>query len=501
MLKNLQSKPGIGRMRIIRNAAVYERYAIERGVLGNGLSGVVRTVTNRQTGRKAAMKSLRIENMSQKKWDMLYNEVEIYLRLDHPHICRLLEIYEDESAIHLIMELCSGKELYDRLASKRRYSEFDAVVAVLQMFAALSFMHDHNMCHRDLKLENWVYENESEDAKLKLIDFGFSKVFAPGMPMTAMHGTVYYVAPEVLRGSYDYKCDVWSTGVIVYMLLSGSPPFNGQSDSAIISKIKRGNFSFSGQRWNGISNDAKDFITCLLQHDQKDRPMSQQAMQHRWLQRLKPADDSENIDLDVLTNIKNFSTSHVLKRAALNLMALSLTSSELQALESQFKVLDSDGLGVIKVKDLKEAMKVNLKLKENELRKMFATGNDTDEILYSEFMAAAMQSKFKMKGYMMWEAFQKFDQDNTGKITVSSLRTVLGDEFDGVKVEDMIKEIDPSGTGEIGYEEFCAALVSDPKSQEEVGQENDDMNEACLADTVVRQLSRKFQGMSVNDGI
>merc|ERR1711915_928061 len=140
--------------------------------------------------------------------------------------------------------------------------------------------------------------------------------------------------------------------------------------------------------------------------------------------------------------------------------------------------------------------KVHLKMKENELRKLFASGNDTDEILYSEFMAAAMQSKFKMKGYMMWEAFQKFDQDNTGKITVASLRTVLGDEFDGVKVEDMIKEVDPTGTGEIGYEEFCAALVSDPKGKDEDSEEND-TNEACLADTVVRQLSRKFQGMGI----
>jgi len=508
MLKNLQHKPGIGRARIIRNAAVYERYTVERGVLGNGLSGVVRTVINRQTNRKAAMKSLRIENMSQKKWDLLYNEVEIYLRLDHPNICRLLEVYEDETAIHLIMELCSGKELYDRLASKRRYSEFDAVVAVLQMFGALSFMHDHSMCHRDLKLENWVYTDETEDAKLKLIDFGFSKVFSPGMPMTAMHGTVYYVAPEVLKGSYDYKCDVWSTGVIVYMLLSGSPPFNGQSDSSIISKIKKGNYTFAGQRWNGISDDAKDFITRLLQHSQADRPTAQEALKHRWLQRLKPSSDEQCIDTEVLSQMKDFATSHVMKRAALNLMALSLTSSELESLESQFKALDVEGRGVIRLKDLKTAMRTHLNMNPTEVGKLFKDAGDDSEILYSEFMAAAMQSKFKMKGYMMWEAFQKFDQDNTGRITVEGLRVVLGDEFDGVPVEEMINQIDPTGSGEIGYEDFCRLLSGD-KSDFNQGVTHDDEEEMCselqaldiktedgsLANCVVRQLSKNVKQM------
>eukprot|EP00397_Hematodinium_sp_SG-2012_P010288 GEMP01010397.1.p1 GENE.GEMP01010397.1~~GEMP01010397.1.p1 ORF type:complete len:499 (+),score=77.68 GEMP01010397.1:154-1650(+) len=494
MLKNLQQRPGISRARIIRNCTVYERYTVERGVLGNGLSGVVRTVVNKQTGRKAAMKSLRIENMSQKKWDMLYNEVEIYLQMDHPHICRLLEVYEDETAVHLIMELCSGKELYDRLASKKRYSEFDAVVAVLQMFAALQFMHDHHMCHRDLKLENWVYADESEDAKLKLIDFGFSKVFSAGIPMTAMHGTVYYVAPEVLKGCYDYKCDIWSTGVIVYMLLSGSPPFNGQNDSQIISKIKKGVFTYSGQRWAGISEDAKGFISSLLQHTSSDRPTAEVAIQHRWLKRLKPKTEDEAIDVSVLDNIRDFSSSNVMKRAALNLMALSLTSYELESLESQFKALDKTGRGVICMTDLRKAMKEHLGMNDNESSKVFKhlSGQENAEIFYSEFLAAAMQSRFQMQEYMMREAFQKFDQANTGKITVDNLRDVLGDEFDGTPVEDIIKQIDSTGKGEINYEAFCKALVESSSSTDAGVKKG-----GGVAKSVVRTLTKQVKELSI----
>lgn len=138
MLADIRAKSGATvRSRIIRNATVYERYNVERGVLGNGLSGVVRLVTNKQTKRKSAMKSLKIKSMSKKKWEMLYNEVDIYLKLDHPFICRLQEVYEDSDAIHLIMELCAGKELYERLAMKKRYSERDAIKGVKIMLEAI----------------------------------------------------------------------------------------------------------------------------------------------------------------------------------------------------------------------------------------------------------------------------------------------------------------------------------------------------------------------------
>jgi calcium-dependent protein kinase len=215
--------------RIIKNATVYERYEfLFDRILGTGISGEVREAINRTTSERVAIKTLSTVNLTPKKFEMLVQECEIYIRLDHPNICKLFEVYEDDSAVHLVMELCSGGELYERLAQSRRYTERDAAYVTMQMLEAINYCHAHNVCHRDLKLENWVYANTASDSPLKLIDFGMSKVFNEGVPLTAIHGTVYYVSPEVLTGKYDNACDIWSIGVIVYMLLSGSPPFAGQ---------------------------------------------------------------------------------------------------------------------------------------------------------------------------------------------------------------------------------------------------------------------------------
>lgn len=478
--------------RIIRNQTVYERYDVDRGVLGNGLSGAVRCITNKNTKRKCALKSLLTENMSQKKWDMLYNEVEIYLKLDHPNICKLLEVYEDEAAVHLVMELCSGKELYDRLASKKRYSEKDTVIACMQMLDALHYMHWHKMCHRDLKLENWVYADDSEDSKLKLIDFGFSKIFSPGQPMTAMHGTVYYVAPEVLDGHYDEKCDIWSTGVIIYMLLSGSPPFNGANDNGIIKKIKNGKFAFEGPRWAGISDQAKDFISVLLQKDPSKRPTAKEAMDHQWLKDMKiPEAAAPEIAIDVLQNMKAFASANVIKRAACGLMAFSMTTDDMDELEAQFRKMDKAGNGTILLNELTEVLKTHLNMTEKEALSLFDKMDQTGdhEIHYSEFLAASLQSRFLLQENVIREAFQKFDIDNTGFITVDNLRQVLGDEYNGTQVEDIIAAVDYKKNGVIEYDEFVQALMDLGQGGKDTG---DGDGKGNPNHDIVRKLSKQL---------
>jgi serine/threonine protein kinase len=206
------------------------------------------------------------------------------------------------------MELCTGRELYERLSQLRRYTEKDAADVAMQMLEAINYCHAHAVCHRDLKLENWVYASAAVDSPLKLIDFGMSKVFNEGVPLTAIHGTVYYVAPEVLTGKYDNACDVWSIGVIVYMLLSGSPPFGGQQDYEIIQRIKTAQVVFEGPRWAGISEDAKDFVRELLTRNPKQRPSASSAMSHRWIKAMVGSFSqdsvSSEIELTVLENIR-----------------------------------------------------------------------------------------------------------------------------------------------------------------------------------------------------
>eukprot|EP00917_Polyrhabdina_sp_WS-2016_P028829 GHVP01061399.1.p1 GENE.GHVP01061399.1~~GHVP01061399.1.p1 ORF type:complete len:487 (+),score=69.63 GHVP01061399.1:245-1705(+) len=338
--------------RLKKDVDVWNKYKSTGKIMGSGISGEVRVIEDKRTSKKYALKTLSLKGVKPAKTASLHNEVAIFLQLDHPNIAKLFEVYETLDAIHMVMELCQGKELYDRLYEKKRYSEHDAANVTRQMLSAINYCHNHMICHRDLKLENWVYADGSEDAHLKLIDFGFSRIFNPGIPMTAMHGTVYYVSPEVMEGSYVEKCDLWSIGVIVYMLLSGSPPFNGSADHEILLAVKRGRFSFNGPRWEGTSNEAKKFICRLLQINPDLRPSAAEALQDPWLTKQKNEADSHVIDVGVLATLKSFADGNRMKRAALALLAFSSSPELTNDIEKQFLALDTLKTGSITVTEI-----------------------------------------------------------------------------------------------------------------------------------------------------
>lgn len=206
-------------------------YGVHDGpILGSGISGLVRLVTHRATGVKYAVKCLDLglvetaEGLRQ-----LFEEIFIMCQLDHPNIVRLEEVYESQSEIYLVQELCLGGELFDRLDDQPdyHYTEQQCARLIKQMLSAVRYIHSKGIVHRDLKLENFLFSTTSPDSEIKMIDFGLSKHFTHGQQHNEAVGTPYTVAPEVLRGKYDEKCDVWAIGVITYLLLSGDPPFGG----------------------------------------------------------------------------------------------------------------------------------------------------------------------------------------------------------------------------------------------------------------------------------
>lgn len=491
----------VDRSRIIRNKKVIDVYDIDEGaednVLGTGVSGAVRVMTHKVSGRRCALKKLSTQNMSNKKFESLYNEVDVFLKLDHPGICKLLEVYEDDSAVSLVMELCAGKELYERLADRKRFTEGDCKRLVNEMLGALQYLHSQSICHRDIKLENWVYADDTEDARLKLIDFGFSKVFNSGVPMTAMHGTIYYVAPEVLEGFYDCKCDVWSIGVIVYMLLSGSPPFNGDQDAEIIRKIKRGRIQYPEERWGKISDDAKEFIKKLLKRDPDERPSAAEASKLPWLQKDHP--EMETISLDVLKSMTQFASQSVMRRAACFLIAFTCNGDELTELDAEFRKLDADGTGTIHVRELTRVLQGQLNLSEEKAKALFETIDQkgSQDISYTEFIAASLRTKLLNQETLLREAFQKFDVDNSGYITVDNLRAVLGDEYNGTSVEDIIEQVDIKRNGVVDYDEFVAALM-DLGSRAE---DPDELKEAQPSIDIVKRLSGTIQAQELRNNL
>lgn len=225
----------------------------------------------------------------------LQDEMSVMSELSHPHLIGLHEIYKTGDAsdpyarqqYYIVMELMRGCELFDRIVQKEYYNEREARDVCAVLFDALSYCHARNIAHRDLKPENLLLANPDDDASVKIADFGFSKRM-PEEGYLTLCGSPSYVAPEVLNastmGSYDVQCDVWSLGVIVYILLGGYCPFGDTDDERVLySRIKACEYKFHDEFWGSVSDAAKDFIRCCLQPDPAQRHTASQALQHPWL--------------------------------------------------------------------------------------------------------------------------------------------------------------------------------------------------------------------------
>lgn len=216
--------------------------------LGKGAFGFVRLATHRVTNQKRAVKTIHknsIINDTEERAKFI-SEIEILRKTDHPNIVKLYEFYEDEEHYHLVTEVVKGGELFDYIIKSKMLSEKIAAHFMRQLLSAVLYCHQKNIVHRDLKPENLLLETSGPDATLKVIDFGTSAICEPTKNLTQKYGTAYYIAPEVLRKDYNEKCDIWSCGVILYILLSGKPPFYGRNDRDIIRRVEKGEYSMKG---------------------------------------------------------------------------------------------------------------------------------------------------------------------------------------------------------------------------------------------------------------
>ncbi|CAJ1420279.1 unnamed protein product [Effrenium voratum] len=428
-------------------------YQLAAKVLGSGMSGPVQLATGTD-GEKCAVKSFKKNGLSDKRRADLKNEVEIYLTLDHPHIARLLMVYEDEQEIHLVMEFMSGGELYDRLFQEKVYKEATAAKTAKQMLLAVAYLHTYQIAHRDLKLENFLYERKDND-HLKLIDFGFAKFWDRSRNMTQACGSTHYVAPEVLGNSYTLKADMWSLGVISFMLLTGTPPFHGP-DREVLNKIRAGKVHW-GSRFKKLSANAQDFVQALLVVNPNARLDAQGALQHPWIQGLGAEGQGQTpLDDEIKLSLRKFARATVFRRAVLSMMAWSLSAEDRAQLRNEFLSFDTQKTGTITHLQMKEILEKYYHIDSAEAEAVFASmDTDHDDVIaYSEFLAAAMQGRIKVYEDVLRRTFRKFDTDGCGRITAADLRLVLGDHFEGTDAEQLIREADTNGDGMIEYDEF-----------------------------------------------
>mmetsp|Transcript_16048 Transcript_16048/g.17955 ORF Transcript_16048/g.17955 Transcript_16048/m.17955 type:complete len:502 (-) Transcript_16048:65-1570(-) len=444
----------------IRSDPVTNTYVIG-DMIGTGGYGQVRKVKHSVTGIERAMKMISKSMINRADKEMFNNEVSILKSLDHPNIIKIYEVYEDPNFYYLITELCTGGELFDKIISMSHFDEKAAAQTLKQVLSAIVYCHQKNIVHRDLKPENLLLESKAAHAQIKVIDFGTSSLFQGEEKLTDKFGTAYYVAPEVLKGAYDEKCDLWSTGVILYILLSGCPPFNGRDDKEILGKVASGKFSFKEKIWNNISEEAKDIIRKLLTYDPEERISASEALHHPWIEKYVHAEAMPDINSVVVPQLKAFRNNAVLQKATLTYIASQLVSvGETENLKKTFQQLDADQNGVL---TLDEVTKGYLEMYGNgitveEIKTMFEDV-DTDKsgtIDYTEFIAAAIHRNDVLNIEVLKKAFRVFDEDQSGNISADELKNVFGSNknFGDNFWQDLINEVDQNGDGEISFDEF-----------------------------------------------
>lgn len=459
-------------LRYHTNKDIASDYEVQDKVLGHGVSGEVKLAKSIITGKLHAVKSLRMFGASQWSVRQIAQEAEIFLKMDHPHIALLNDVYVTHSYTHFVMEYLAGGELFDALVSMTNYSEFDAAAATYQMLLAVSYLHSHDVVHRDLKLQNFVYES-AEGRHLKLIDFGWSKMWDPKTMMAATAGTVDYVAPEVLMGKYTSKCDLWSLGVIVYMMLSGEPPFFGSMQSKL-QKISRCKYEMNQDVWASVSETAKEFVRALLIKDPESRPDVKGALAHRWISRRTDFWEAE-VSPKVLETLRDMTHISKFQRSCLFALAWSLSVEEREKVRGTFLAMDKNKDGMVSIKELKKTLdqhEIALEGFEGVFDSFGETQNG--KLNYREFLAAVAFTRVSLHSDLVRETFRRFDKGDTGVITVESLRELLGEDLEQQEVEKVIADADQDGNGVLGYDEFLAYLHASIPGVDHLDIENED---------------------------
>ncbi|CAM8910232.1 unnamed protein product [Rhodiola kirilowii] len=267
-----------------------EQYELGRE-LGRGQFAIVYICIDKTTGERLACKSISKNKLgTPDDIEDVRREVEIMKQLPkHPNIITLKKAFEDDHAVHIVMELCEGGELFDRIVARGRYTERAAANVTRTIVELVQMCHKHGVIHRDIRPENVLFTNENETASLKLIDFGLSTFSKPGEIFHDIIGSPYYMAPEVLRRNYGPKIDVWSAGVTLYILLSGVPPFWAETKIGIAQAIIRSVIDYNRDPWPDVSDDAKDLLYKMLDPDPDHRITAQEALDHPWLQNIDKA--------------------------------------------------------------------------------------------------------------------------------------------------------------------------------------------------------------------
>ena len=470
-------------------------YEVQKKI-GEGAYGKIYKVKNKQSGDIRAMKQItktKIQDMNK-----FQTEIKILSMVDHPNIVRLFEVIEDDKYYNLLEELCTGGELLAR-AQKTQLKEKEIARIFNQIMSAVAYCHGIGIVHRDLKLENILFSTEDPNSPIKIIDFGFSVLLGKNNDkekekdnkdkendgsdlkkfgykrLKSKVGTLYYISPEIIKGNYDEKCDIWACGVILYILLAGYPPFSGNTDKEVYNLITNIKYDFEKERWKNISKYAKELIKNMLT-PAKNRYSAKQVLASKWLEiKLKDNIDDKLSGILDYRQINKYKSYNKLKKAILTFIASRLSSEESSQIRNIFYNIDEDKNGYISFEDFRKYV-INeydiddLVENEEELKKGFE-GVDIDhnnQIDYTEFLAANLDEQIYLKKEKLKEAFRIFDINDNGAIKREDIIRVMKLENVPNKNEiadKIIEENDFDKDGKINFSDFVKIMENDNEAK------------------------------------
>ncbi|CAB9519964.1 expressed unknown protein [Seminavis robusta] len=499
-----------------QNESLTDHYTIGK-LLGEGQFGEVFIGTvqksNGGKGDNRAIKRIQKVLMTEEDHEEVFNEFTLLKQMDHPSIAKMFEFFEDAENFWFVQELCSGGELLDELERTETFSEASAALIIKQVLSSVHYCHSQKqVVHRDLKLENILLEEGTQNVGsnsasynpmiVKVIDFGLATTFTEDQVLTAPVGSMHYVAPEVLEQEYNYKCDVWSCGVIAYILLCGFAPFDALNDRDMRELIMMGHVSFADPIWqNDVSQDAKDFVSYLLTYEPDKRPDAGQALQHKWIQNLskvhaeefKATKSGTDAAVRLLSNCRSFESASKLKQATCAFMTSQLvlsgddddendnnkncdeTAADHQSIAMMigeiFRAIDLDADGRISHEELRVGFLDFLggdDLTVEEVDDIFSRMDmsATGYLDYSEFVVASMGLHDLEQGNhraLLKQAFERLlDKDGSGFISMEKLRKEMapfyGEDVEEDVIQKIIDQADADQDGQVSWDDFQAMM-------------------------------------------
>ena len=500
-------------------------------ILGSGVSGVVRLVTHKATLVKYAVKILDLRQIgSTLGLKQLRNEIYIMCQLDHPNIVRIEEVYESNHYIYIVQELCLGGDLFDRLDEQPEfhYTEHECAKLVKQMLSAVRYLHSKGIIHRDLKLENFLFSTPDPASELRMIDFGLSKHFCLGQLHHEKVGTPYTVAPEVIRGQYDEKGDIWALGVITYLLLSGETPFgglDGEHPLLVKRNIERAQLHFApAELWHGVSPQAIAFVQRLLNPNPLLRPTAKECQRDAWIQvwgRKKDRHTNSNnntttIHPKTISALMAFKEQSDMQKLLSKVLSFTLQPEQLVELRTQFETMDTEGKGEISLHAMKglllqyaETGALGPLLTEQDIHSMLesmAAGKPRRQedgggtIGWREFLSTVL-SQAKIDDRNLQLAFDRMDMQRKGYITLQDLRDMLGHSVDADNLEkvwlESLTQVE-SNLGRIDFDDFKRLMKGHHHHQRPPSATTTETTTETTSRSLPHEHEQQGQGLSVS---